>query len=148
MDFITLFSGKTRIEKCYFLLLSLPPSLPIITHNAGNILEFLFNSPPPHLESTKTWGAQELSIRPRLAGLRPGPRPNLLPLGPCCLMEILEPLRCCCGCGFRLPEFSYSAWCCRYHTPVPALETDMLKLGDTLSTWGLWVTAKGLALLF
>ena len=122
--------ARTRIKKCSLLFLFSLPS-----YNLAKCWKFLLNSPPPHLESTK---AQELSIRSRLEDLRPGPRLNLLPLGPWRLVKVLGPLRCCCDCGFRLPEFSHSAGCCRYHAPVPALETDRLKLGDALSIWGLF----------
>lgn len=145
VDLSLFLAGRTRIRN---VLLSSFHSFLIIFQNAGNILELLLNSRPPHLKCNKSLGAQDFPSRPRLGDLRPGPNSTCFPWAPGTLWKFLDLLRCCCDCGFRLPEFSYSAWYCRYHTPVPALKTDMLKHGDTLSTWSLWVIAKRLTFLF
>lgn len=124
----------------------LPPSLPIITHNSGNILEFLFNSPPPHLESTKTWGVQS-GPDWQASGL--GQDSTCFPWAPAALWRFLD---------LSDAAVAVVSGFLSSHTQLGAADvipqfllwrqTDMLKLGDTLSKWSLQVTAKGLALLF
>lgn len=132
---------RTRIKN---VLLSSFPSFLVIFQNAENILGFLLNSPRPHLKHNKSLGAQDFpsGLAWKTSGQGQTQPASLELPAPC------GPLKMLLWLWFWLPEFSYSAWYCRYYTPVPALKCDMLKCGDTLSTWSLRVIAKRLTFLF
>lgn len=87
VDFISLFSGRDKNKKCPPLSASPPHSLSLlrILQNAGNILEFLHNSPPPHWRAVRLEELRNFPSGSDWRDLRPGSTQSMSlgPLVPC-----------------------------------------------------------------
>lgn len=114
--------------------------------NAGSNLEFLVNSPPPHLESSEGLGSLG-TFRGAQTGETSGQgQDNLLPLGLWCLVEVLD---------LSDATVTVVSGFLSSHTQLGAAEitpqflllgTDMLKFADTQYMGS--VRSRGLTFLF